>query len=91
MAPVRREERATYNFSVLLFQRPVAFVGVREGLLDGILTLLEHCVSQVSDFWWFFRVVFQDIYVVNVLSQVIDGNSSEKVTNEMNMCSFNSS
>ncbi|KAM7446259.1 Serine/threonine-protein kinase 36 [Porites harrisoni] len=27
-------------------QRPVAFVGVREGLLDGILTLLEHCVSQ---------------------------------------------
>ena len=49
MAPVRSEERATYNFSVLLFQRPVAFVGVREGLLDGILTLLEHCVSQVSD------------------------------------------
>ncbi|CAH3111271.1 unnamed protein product [Porites lobata] len=27
-------------------QRPLAFVGVREGLLDGIVTLLEHCVSQ---------------------------------------------
>ena len=47
--PVRSEERATNNFSVLLFQRPVAFVGVREGLLDGIVTLLAHCVSQVSD------------------------------------------
>lgn len=31
---------------VRLLQRPVAFVGVREGLLDGIVTLLEHCVSQ---------------------------------------------
>lgn len=35
--------------TLLLFQRPLALVGVREGLLDGIVTLLEHCVSQVSD------------------------------------------
>ena len=40
--------------TLLLFQRPLALVGVREGLLDGIVTLLEHCVSQVSDLWWCF-------------------------------------
>ena len=62
------------HITLLLFQRPLAFDGAREGLLDGIVTLLEHCVSQVSDFRCFMTlwIVFQDIYVVvNFLSRVI--------------------
>ena len=44
---------------VFIFQKPLMLVGGNGGLLDGIVELLEHCLSQVCSFILVFCFVFQ--------------------------------